>query len=60
MITLLLLLLVSNLITWLLSLLLQCGDIETNPGTDSVEGSTADSSDLSATTFEQVESQTLS
>ena len=47
-----LLLLVSNLITWLLSLLLQCGDIETNPGPDSGEGSTADSSDLSATSFE--------
>ena len=47
-----LLLLVSNLITWLLSLLLQCGDIETNPGPDSVEGSTVDSSDLSATSFE--------
>ena len=37
-----LLLLVSNLITWLLSLLLQCGDIETNPGPDSGEGSTAE------------------
>ena len=35
-----------------LSLLLLCGDVETNPGPDSVEISTASSSNLSATSFE--------
>ena len=37
---------------WSLSLLLLCGDVETNPGPDSVEISTASSSNLSATSFE--------
>ncbi|MCG8113671.1 MAG: reverse transcriptase domain-containing protein [Candidatus Thiodiazotropha taylori] len=47
-----LLIFIANILLWSLSLLLLCGDVETNPGPDSVETSTASSSNLSATSFE--------
>ena len=45
-----LLIFVANIMLWSLSLL--CGDVETNPGSDSVEISTVSSSNLSDTSFE--------
>ena len=43
---------VSNLVLWHFIFLLLCGDIEVNPGPDSVEDSNSSSETLSATSFE--------
>ena len=45
-------LIIIDLTLWLTSLLLVCGDIETNPGPDSVDSSGSSSENLSATSFE--------
>ena len=47
-----LILFISNLVLWRLIFLLLCGDIEVNPGPDSVEDSISSSETLSATSFE--------
>ena len=45
-------LIIIDLTLWLTSLLLVCGDIETNPGPGSVDSSGSSSENLSATSFE--------
>ena len=45
-------LILIDLTVWLTALLFVCGDIETNTGPDSIEGSSSTNEDLSATSFE--------